>query len=46
VDVPEEKGLPPQTRRFEADLRHGPVDKEWHLVDTEFLDGPLKDNRP
>ena len=25
------------TREVEADLQHGPLDKQWRLVDTEFL---------
>ena len=25
------------TREVEADLRHGPLDSQWRLVDTEFL---------
>ncbi|WP_395094624.1 hypothetical protein [Armatimonas sp.] len=24
-------------RRVEADLQHGPMDKNWYLLDTEFL---------
>ena len=24
-------------RRIEADLQHGPLDKNWYLLDTEFL---------
>ncbi|WP_309722881.1 hypothetical protein [Armatimonas sp.] len=24
-------------RRVEADLQHGPTDKNWYLLDTEFL---------
>ncbi len=29
-----------QSRRFEADLLHGPADDKWRLIDTEFLDAP------
>lgn len=25
------------SRRFEADLLHGPADNKWRLIDTEFL---------
>jgi hypothetical protein len=28
----------PVQERFEADLRHGPADDKWHLIDTEWLD--------
>ena len=27
----------PVQRRVEADLQHGPLDKNWYLIDTEFL---------
>ncbi len=27
----------PVQRRVEADLQHGPLDKNWYLLDTEFL---------
>ena len=39
IEWPAQNGeAPPAPRRFEADLRHGPADNKWHLVDTEFLD--------
>ena len=36
VEIPSGEGGT-VTREVEADLQHGPLDKQWRLVDTEFL---------
>ena len=42
AEIQDGSGKARSPRRFEADLRHGPADDKWYLVDTEFLDEDIR----